>query len=95
MFFGKNLLTYFKSKALAGRNFLFFLFWVCNSVCRPWAKLVTEPSSEEVGTANFPKSFAVGFHLLTTLFSIVLSAQDKVVQQISQKRHKKLVNSGK
>ena len=67
----------------------------CNSVCRPWAKLVTEPSSEEVGTANFLKSFAVGFHLLTTLFSIVPSAQDKVVQQISQKRHKKLVNSGK
>ena len=95
MFFGKNLLTYFKSKALAWQEKIFFLFLVCNSVCRPWAKLVTEPSSEEVGTANFLKSFAVGFHLLTTLFSIVPSAQDKVVQQISQKRHKKLVNSGK
>ena len=94
MFFGKNLLTYFKSKALAWEEKIVF-FLVCNSVCHPWAKLVTEPSSEEVGTANFLKSFAVGFHLLTTLFSIVPSAQDKVVQQISQKRHKKLVNSGK
>ena len=59
------------------KKLYFFLFLVCNSVCRPWAKLVTEPSSEEVGTANFPKSFAVGFHLLTTLFSIVPSAQDQ------------------
>ena len=50
---------------------------VCNSVCRRWPKLVTEPSSGEVGTANFLKTFAVGFHLLTTLFSQVLSTHDK------------------
>ena len=58
---------------------------VCNSVCRRWPKLVTEPSSGEVGTANFLKTFAVGFHLLTTLFSQVPSAHDKVVHQKVQK----------
>ena len=65
---------------------------VCNSVCRRWPKLVTEPSSGEVGTANFLKTFAVGFHLLTTLFSQVPSAHDKVVHQKDQKE-KMLTNT--
>ena len=60
---------------------------VCNSVCRRWPKLVTEPSSGEVGTANFLKTFAVGFHLLTTLFSQVPPAHDKVVHQKVQKKN--------